>query len=128
MNKKVSSSSFLPFIDLLFVFFFGCRYDFYTHSFLALYHPPTRVTRFLACVFGGIVFFGQFLLITAGIRIFGLLFQKSYVLMFTKNWLGYILGDFFTKASGHPAPNTHTHSHGEMLNQTHRWQLYQKSL
>jgi hypothetical protein len=28
----------------------------------------------------------------------------SCVLIFTRNLLGYILGDFFTNASGHPAP------------------------
>jgi hypothetical protein len=27
---------------------------------------------------------------------------KSYVLIVTKNGLGYILGDFFTNSSGHP--------------------------
>jgi hypothetical protein len=29
--------------------------------------------------------------------------RKSYVSSFTKNGLGYILGDFFTNQSGHPA-------------------------
>jgi hypothetical protein len=30
--------------------------------------------------------------------------SKSYVFILTKNLLGYILGDFFTKPSGQPAP------------------------
>jgi hypothetical protein len=35
---------------------------------------------------------------------------KSYVVMyviFTKNGLGYTLGDFFTNASGHPGRQAH---------------------
>jgi hypothetical protein len=30
--------------------------------------------------------------------------STSYVLSLTKNCLGYIVGDFFTNPSGHPAP------------------------
>jgi hypothetical protein len=44
-------------------------------------------------------------------HISGLLFSivpVTYVLCnFGKNGLGYILGDFFTKSSGHPEPTTH---------------------
>jgi hypothetical protein len=32
--------------------------------------------------------------------------DKSYVLIMTKIGLGYILGDFFTNASGHPVYDT----------------------
>jgi hypothetical protein len=28
---------------------------------------------------------------------------EGYALILTKNWLGYILGDFFENSSGHPA-------------------------
>jgi hypothetical protein len=31
--------------------------------------------------------------------------SNSHVLIFTKNWLGYALGDFFTNSSGHPCEN-----------------------
>jgi hypothetical protein len=38
-------------------------------------------------------------------KMLGNLFHgKSYVLMLTKNRLGYSLGDFFTNSSGHPGP------------------------
>jgi hypothetical protein len=29
----------------------------------------------------------------------------GYALILTNNWLGYILGDFFTNSSGHPGHN-----------------------
>jgi hypothetical protein len=34
--------------------------------------------------------------------ILGYYFLKFYVLNLTRNWLGYILGDFFSNPSGHP--------------------------
>jgi hypothetical protein len=42
-------------------------------------------------------------------QMFGLLLnEKSNVLILTKNGLGYILGGFFTKSSGHPASGQNT--------------------
>jgi hypothetical protein len=32
--------------------------------------------------------------------------SQGYVLILAKNGLGYILGEFFTNSSGHPAPRT----------------------
>jgi hypothetical protein len=42
---------------------------------------------------------GSFL-IKEVVRIYGLHF--STVLILTRNWLGYIFGNFFSKSSGHP--------------------------
>jgi hypothetical protein len=52
-----------------------------------------------------IVYFGQCFSIAEVAEIFGLNFSavKVYVLTLTKNGLGYILGDFFTFSSRHPA-------------------------
>jgi hypothetical protein len=64
---------------------------------------PFRVTRLGEfSPIGRLNTLGIFVKIT---EIFGLLFSrgKSCLLIFTKNGLGYILGDFFTNASGHPA-------------------------
>jgi hypothetical protein len=46
-------------------------------------------------------------------QIFGLNFflGKVLCLNFAKNVLGYILGDFFTNSSGHPAVQLHNCSH-----------------
>jgi hypothetical protein len=49
------------------------------------------------------VYLGSFLQITEIAQIIGLLIStKNYILIMTKNGLGYILGDFFTNVSGHP--------------------------
>jgi hypothetical protein len=51
---------------------------------------------------------GSFSKITQGAEKFGaILFQRiDYVLILTKNGLGYILGDLFTNSSGHPASDS----------------------
>jgi uncharacterized membrane-anchored protein len=55
--------------------------------------------------FWAITFFEQFLTITVGAQTSGLLFSTDkviyFVCFFTKNGLGYNLGDFFTNSSGH---------------------------
>jgi hypothetical protein len=62
-------------------------------------HLAPRVTRL-----GDFFTFGMFLKIKE-VAHFGAIFSNStrYVLILTNNWLGYILGDFFTNSSGHPA-------------------------
>jgi hypothetical protein len=48
---------------------------------------------------------GSFVKMAKLAQFFGVLFYhcKKYVLIVTKKLLGYVLGDFFTNASGHPA-------------------------
>jgi hypothetical protein len=50
-------------------------------------------------------YLGSFVKITEIAQLMGVLFHdKCCVLIFTRNGFGYILGDFFTNASGHPGP------------------------
>jgi hypothetical protein len=54
---------------------------------------------------GGCLLLAAFWKITEVVHIFQLLFStvKWYELILTKHGLGYVLGDFFTNSSGHPA-------------------------
>jgi hypothetical protein len=54
-----------------------------------------------------IAYFGSVLKITGIAQTFWatLFYSTSCVLIATKDWLGYILCDFFTNSSGHPAGN-----------------------
>jgi hypothetical protein len=67
----------------------------------------TRVTREceISALGLSIVYLGKFFLINQS-KIFDYFFERpSICIKFDKNGLGYILGDFFTNASGHPARN-----------------------
>jgi hypothetical protein len=69
---------------------------------------------------GRLISLGIFLKIAEVALIFGLLFSTEIALycFFYKNGLGYILGDFITSSSGHPA--LYLHSTASLFKQVER--------
>jgi hypothetical protein len=71
---------------------------------LRVFETVTRLGEFSHI--GRLFALGSVLKITEVAQIFSLLFSMVrgvYVSISTNNWLGYILGDFFTNSSGHSA-------------------------
>jgi hypothetical protein len=75
---------------------------------LGEFSPIGRLFSLGSCFLWEVVFFGQLFSLGSFLKIIKAaqllcLHGNIYVFVLTKNGLGYILGDFFTNSSGHPA-------------------------